>query len=69
MAEWKCQDCGKVFKTEQDLLSHELEHAPRFECAVCGEVFKSKEEAYTHEVGKHGRPPATDPVPAPRRAS
>ncbi|MDC4204660.1 MAG: C2H2-type zinc finger protein [Candidatus Manganitrophus sp.] len=68
MAEWKCQDCGKVFKTQQDLLAHELEHAPRYECAVCGEEFKTKEEAYLHEVGKHGRPPATDPVPIKRPA-
>jgi DNA-directed RNA polymerase subunit RPC12/RpoP len=69
MAGYQCQNCGKELKTEQDLLAHELEHAPRFECAVCGAEFKSREEAYTHGVGKHGQPPATDPVPAPRRAS
>ncbi|MBI3804414.1 MAG: C2H2-type zinc finger protein [Nitrospirae bacterium] len=68
MEGYKCQVCGKILASQQDLLSHELEHAPRFECAVCGEVFRSKEEAYTHEVGRHGRPPATDPVPAPRRS-
>lgn len=63
MAEWKCQDCGKVFKTQQDLLAHELEHAPAMNAPFAGRNLKRKRRPISMRSANMGgpRPPIRSP--------
>ena len=63
----KCEDCGKAFKTDQDLELHTISHHKEDlkvkvshymtednKCKKCGSSFKTKNRLITHLGSKHG---------------
>ncbi|MDG7038238.1 MAG: C2H2-type zinc finger protein [Nitrososphaerota archaeon] len=55
MAEFKCQACGAVFPTQDELMRHaDAEHSHKhFRCSMCGAEFHSEAELQAHARSSH----------------
>ena len=49
--QFKCSICGKMLKTKQTLLAHEMDHTGHrpFHCEVCGKGFTCKDNVRQHK--------------------
>lgn len=51
--QFKCQECGAVFYTQEDLEKHNRSAHSRFRCDICGETFDSEAEFEAHTSIAH----------------
>ena len=45
---YKCEECGAVFYTQEELEKHNRTVHARFRCDICGETFDSETEFEAH---------------------
>jgi uncharacterized C2H2 Zn-finger protein len=56
--DFKCENCGMTFSTQEDLEAHKMEHqraAELFRCEKCKMSFQSKDELEKHMQELHGK--------------
>ena len=46
--QFKCEECGAVFNTPEDLEKHNRTVHSQFRCDICGETFSSESELEAH---------------------
>ena len=49
----KCEECGAVFYTQEDLEKHNRTMHSKFRCDLCGETFDSEAELEAHTSVSH----------------
>ena len=53
---YKCETCGLVFFTQEELEEHMRQHERAreiFKCNKCGETFKTQEDLQKHVIEHH----------------
>ena len=51
--QYKCEECGAVFHTREDLEKHNRTMHSKFRCDICGETFDSEAELEAHTSVSH----------------
>ncbi|XP_073404653.1 uncharacterized protein [Dendrobates tinctorius] len=63
----KCLQCGRSFRSEIDLISHQRMHEKIYHCALCQQTFMDKSALVVHEWTYHIHEPKVG-EPLPRQA-
>ena len=51
--QYKCEECGAAFYTQEDLEKHNRTMHSKFRCDLCGESFDSEAELEVHTSVSH----------------
>ncbi|KAM4046056.1 uncharacterized protein ACNLHF_009760 [Anomaloglossus baeobatrachus] len=64
----KCQQCGRSFRNETDLISHQRTHEKMYHCALCQQSFMDKSALVVHEWTYHIQEPKVEELQPKQQA-